>query len=521
MLTRHLLHLSNDEMVCVPWKFGRPVAEHRFRADAEGQDAFARYLQQWQNVPVLLAVDLIEEDFRIETLPHLRGSDRRIVTERRLGQIYRGTPFRMAIQQGRETQGRRDDILLCTAITQSEGLAGWLDLLQAARIPLLGVYPTALLGENLLRGIGLAEDQVMLVTPLGQGAVRISFFQHGRLKFSRISEPSASVAADRMERIRDETRKTLQYVAAQPWYLRNLSQHTLVIADVEDARRVTSQWGAQDAAVQAITPGTLARRLRMRAMPEGASATAILLNLLMQRVPRGQLAPRERTRDGLLWYARTSLFGLSALLGVAGCAVAAVDLVHALQVRDQQGPLQAEVMRSRNELSRLQRALPPSLAAPDRMSAAVHFYRHEVMPRPSLQTILQPVSQALGILPGITLQRLSWTITAQPPPAKASLLRDLGSVTVAAEPVQQTSGSHPFFIDLRIDAETPGLNNQPAAALQASRELAGQLQSLASTVQVLRPPFDGDPAHPLAGDALAGSPESPHFTLRVVTRMQP
>ena len=120
MFTYHVIHLSNAEIVCLPWRFGRPVAEHRFANDEAGLAAFSTYLRDWQNIPTRIVVDLIEEDLRVETLPHLRGRDRRVVLERRLSQLYRATPFRLAVLQGRETTGRRDDIALCTAITQNE-----------------------------------------------------------------------------------------------------------------------------------------------------------------------------------------------------------------------------------------------------------------------------------------------------------------------------------------------------------------------------------------------------------------
>ena len=53
--------------------------------------------------------------------------------ERRLAQSWRDTPFRCAHIQGREEGGRRDDIVLLSALTNPATLAPWLDALERQR----------------------------------------------------------------------------------------------------------------------------------------------------------------------------------------------------------------------------------------------------------------------------------------------------------------------------------------------------------------------------------------------------
>ena len=524
MLTRHLLHLSNEELVAVPWRFGRPLAEYRFPANADGLAGFRSYLAGWQNVPTYLAVDLIEEDFRIETLPHLRRFDRRTVVQRRLGQMYRGTPFRLAMLQGRESTGRRDDIMLCTAITQSDSLTAWLDVLGEQRIPLLGIYPTALLGEQLLRALALPALQVLVATPLGQGAVRISFFQQGRLKFSRISEHSGQSGVDEVARIREETRKTLQYVSAQSWFERTQPPAILVIATPALAAQIRERWVAQDSSAQVITPAALAERLRLPTLASGASATAILLQLLMQRPPQAQLAPRERVRDGRLWYARTALFALSGAVGLAAIMLAALDLRHGLNVRARQQSVQAELAGDRRDVARLQASLPASDTPPDLMSATVRFHQNEVLHRPQLQDFVQALSVALQQQPAIALQRLSWSVGTTPPPASVNGVRDGGgSAAASAADSALLNGAMPrtFFVDVRIEGEVQGAAARHAQALAEVDALAAHLGAPSRQVQVIVPPFDANPRHALSGDGLMPGRRPATFTLRVVERHAP
>jgi hypothetical protein len=48
------------------------------------------------------------------------------VVARKLAQIFRNTPYRYAQLQGREAEGRRDDRVMYTAVTNPEVLRpGW------------------------------------------------------------------------------------------------------------------------------------------------------------------------------------------------------------------------------------------------------------------------------------------------------------------------------------------------------------------------------------------------------------
>ena len=139
MFRKHLLYLTNERLLSVIWRNGKTLAAESFPVDAAGQAAFKNHLKQRAKLRAYFLVDLIEEDFRLDTIPHVRGGDRRLLLDRKLNQMFRGTPFRHAVVLDRESAGRRDDRVLYTSITNPELLTPWLDLLDAARAPLVGI----------------------------------------------------------------------------------------------------------------------------------------------------------------------------------------------------------------------------------------------------------------------------------------------------------------------------------------------------------------------------------------------
>ena len=144
-MIKHFLYLTNDKLVALLWKSGAIVGRDIFLANDAESTAFIEYLGRHREVPTFFIVDLIEEDFRLDTIPHLRGGDADAVMSRKLAQLYRGTTFRHSIIQGREEEGRRDDKVLYHAITNAELLTPWLTVLERAHVPLEGIYSSPVL----------------------------------------------------------------------------------------------------------------------------------------------------------------------------------------------------------------------------------------------------------------------------------------------------------------------------------------------------------------------------------------
>src|SRR4029077_8014347 len=122
---------------------GRIVARREFAVSGAGAAEFERYMAGMGEVPTHLFTDLAEEDFRLDTIPHVGARDRDAIINRKLAQIYRNTPYRHGLLQGREAEGRRDDRVLYTAITNPEVLRPWLEVIDRLEVPLDGIHSAA------------------------------------------------------------------------------------------------------------------------------------------------------------------------------------------------------------------------------------------------------------------------------------------------------------------------------------------------------------------------------------------
>ena len=163
-MSKHFLYLTNDKLVALIWKGGTIVERDVFGSAELGTPSFIAYVAKHRHTATYVVTDLIEEDFRLDTVPHLRGKDRDTVLGRKLSQLYRASPFRHGIIQGREAEGRRDDKVLYHAVTNAELLKPLLAILERAEVPLAGIYSSAVLSGKLLDALNAFFQHTLLVT---------------------------------------------------------------------------------------------------------------------------------------------------------------------------------------------------------------------------------------------------------------------------------------------------------------------------------------------------------------------
>lgn len=71
-------------MIAVVCRFGRIRRVEEFSSNEAGIVRFEAFIKQFPNTNAYLLVDVVEEDYRQEILPHVTGRDRRSLLARNL-----------------------------------------------------------------------------------------------------------------------------------------------------------------------------------------------------------------------------------------------------------------------------------------------------------------------------------------------------------------------------------------------------------------------------------------------------
>ena len=105
---KRLFYFTGYRLSVLHWKGGALVGHTSFEPTESGLNQFRHYLLQTENIPGKFLVDVIEEDFRNERIPHVGSKDRSAVISRLIDRYYRSSQdycYHELI--GREKEGRK------------------------------------------------------------------------------------------------------------------------------------------------------------------------------------------------------------------------------------------------------------------------------------------------------------------------------------------------------------------------------------------------------------------------------
>lgn len=183
---KRLFYYSGYRLTVFHWINGKFAGNYYFDPTEAGREEFSHYLEKTPRVPSRVLIDVIEEDFRIETIPHTFGADRKALVQRQIDRFFRNSgDFVWHECQGREKTGRRDDRLLMAALTNPNMLRPWLALIGAANVAVRGIWSLPLLSTKILPRLGAKSGNVFLISQQVSSNIRLSHFKDGKLISSR------------------------------------------------------------------------------------------------------------------------------------------------------------------------------------------------------------------------------------------------------------------------------------------------------------------------------------------------
>lgn len=182
---QRIFYFSGYRMTVFDWDGKQLFGSRDFQPDDEGFADFEKLLRSSVKFPARLLVDMIEEDFRRETIPHVNFFDRRDLLQRQLERHYRDEDYTYARLVGRTNVGRRDDQVLLSALTNTGLLAPWLGRLEEHEVQLMGIWSLPMLAEKLVRPMHIKAEHSLIVSRQVRSALRNCYIQKGKLLISR------------------------------------------------------------------------------------------------------------------------------------------------------------------------------------------------------------------------------------------------------------------------------------------------------------------------------------------------
>ncbi|MGZ5819384.1 MAG: hypothetical protein ACXWJD_11630, partial [Burkholderiaceae bacterium] len=443
----------------------------------------------------------IEESFQRDTMPHVVGNARRTLIKRRIGQIYRDTPFRQGMIQGREKTGRKDDQVLFSALTNPALVKPWVDALIEKNVPLAGIFSLPLLSPILFKKLKLENGPLLLVTHQSSG-LRQSYLQDGSLVFSRIT-PLLNLSSSAVaETVTQELAKTRQFLASTRQLPIGEMINIAIIANdgnldvlktvCEDTSTVSHRFIGFDEA---------AHILGLKSTTGMSICDPLFLSVLGSSAPERHYALLEQERFYKLWQTRTFVYGLSAATAVAGVLWACVTALAILDTQQKNKQMERDIVSSENQYQEIIRSMPSTVTKPQNMKDTVDIEKMISQNVPEPVEIFSTVSQALASLPEIKINQMQWQLSETLPTANPAEAPVPVAATTETAPPPGLIGipKRPYQLLTIEGAIDPFRDDYRSALDSVNRFMAALTKNKQLQVEMTKAPLDIRPTVKLKG----------------------
>ena len=411
MADKLLFFLGSEWLCAYPSKRGQFLADEqqRFANDVLGHAALASLLKKYPKATCYLLTDLVEEDFRSESVPHVSGKDRKDIVDRKFEQFYRNTPFRHAQILYREQDGRRDDVTLFSALTNPDLVSPWLDIMLEHEASIAGIYSVPLVSKQLVSHI--PSSHLLLISWQKNSGLREIFYRDGHISFSRLTPLIDTDVITKSLQI--ELNRTYKYLSSLSLLPVDQPLDVCIICSKGDKNKLQEILQDSDNVRYIIEDiNVLADRVGLKVELSNSDATPLLLHLLGRRPPANQYAISDYTHFHDLWKAKSLLKITVATAAIICVAWSGMNLWEASGLHQDIKSINTMKASIKAQESKIEAEYPRFPVSVDRMKAGVSVIQKLSASALLPKQFLTKISKKLENFPMIQVNSLSWRVTS-------------------------------------------------------------------------------------------------------------
>ncbi len=482
-----ILCANNNSLTAGIWHGTRLQSYAVFNNADRDYTAFSEYLTKHPDTNIYLIVDAVEEDYKLESLPHTAGRARREIIERKLNQFNRNSTFRAAHFINRAADKRKDDNFLFVALSNADSLQGWLDVIQANQSPLVGVYLLPMISQVMVRQMKLMAQHILLCEQLPSG-FRQTYLHNGRIRMSRLV-PMVDIKPNQLAYFYlVEIEKTRLYLMSQ----RLINAETplqMVLPVLDNSHHEIAKSISQDQGLECKTVDILAyaKNINLAASLIKPHPELLHMQLLANGNVPDNLAPVTYSKIHSLNNTSRGIHIATAFVAILGIALAGFYAWQGKQQKDELQLIAAQTQQQQRLYDEVAQNFPstpiPSaeLKIAAQLAQAIHNNHH------TPAQFMQILSTACETSPEIALNRIRWLLSAT-----ADVTDEVGNTNALATQINANQTAINANIDPTklvqigfVNAEIKGFMGDYRAALQAVNQFASTLRANAAVESVV------------------------------------
>jgi hypothetical protein len=489
-----ILLITDIQVQLLRWQSGELVLLHVYGKTPEDLHAFTADTRPFARLPVLVVTDLIEENFRYDTVVHVIGRDQKALLKRKIDFAFRNTPYRRSTVIEREKDGRRDDKILLSAISKPESVDVWINVLLKQKFAIQTITSLAYILETFVARRKGTEESCFLITNLENGNnLRQTFFKNGQMLFSRLTTLTSREPSQLGDDIYGETVQLRQYLERIQFLTYDAALHIEVYTPYDDIVLQLENRTSDHNRIEVRDTNMLAGDV---ANASSSPTHYFLSRVLAQSRPANIYAPATTTRFHDLkkaaYYAALTasvILLLTLAINIPLVFNAREKWQQTESLQNQLGPLQAQY-------ATLSSNYPSMPASSQDMELVVLTHDKLASQVYSPVTAMNMISSALALSQDLVLTSVDWSLVEKPASVSAQTSSFQDAPAPPIEGLNEANGMLAFLLEKRsqIKIVIEGQAYSPSSFTEAQNKVVTLIDALANnpgvTVSASRMPTD-------------------------------
>jgi len=409
MATKRIFYITASGLTVLYCDKGRVDELGQFDATPEGVEAFSLHVKQQPDLPSAVLMDVVEEEFRTETLPHVIGSDRSKLLARKMAALFRSTPFRTATVSGRERSGERRDKVLFSGLTKPEGIELWLNETRIQKVPLVGIYSLPILTQSLMKRLNIKHPNTLVLSIQQGDLLRQSFINDGELKISRLSPMQETDIDSCLAMVLHEVDRNQRYLGRLQLLTFNMPTEVVLISEGEQLEKLRQGCvDSQQFHFKFIDINDAAEKVGVKQSLTADQSERCFAYLLSRSLPSSNYVPNNERLYYSLFKARKMMVAASVVLAMTATAWSINNIFDGQQYKLRAAQVDTDTQRVSGEFDRAVEKLPSLPYQPLVMQATVDSVRQLTLNKPKALDALLAVSLVLAKHSNIRLDEIQW-----------------------------------------------------------------------------------------------------------------
>ncbi len=431
---KRVLYLTCDSLTLYEWDAGELLKQSDFEHSETDRNRLFDIFSDHADATTYIIVDVIEEEYYNGNLPHVNFRDRKSFFQRQKEKQFRDTIYRFGEIRGRESSGKKEDIVFISALTEPNLVSSWVDILVSKQVSIGGIYSLPILSSKLINAVTTKQDYVLYVT-FQKSGLRLSFFHKSNLKISRLTSTLSESDEDIAQLANSEIEKTLQYLK-RIRLLPSTATLDVFVTFEHSILEIFSNIVKTDEVLNyhLLSKSQIADALKIKDVAETKDIIQFITYLVSNNNIPNHYATKEQTR---FYEMRRLIFPLKAasVLIVAFALSWSIHTYIDSMILEQDSEIaQINMKIYQYEFKKLKAALPPTTHSANDIQSGLDTLDKIQLSTTSPKSALIQISKVLDSLTDLNINKVEWKIEDR----YLTPADDVGEIIDHGEPADET-----------------------------------------------------------------------------------